>query len=340
MKNCLSSHSTCNCTGDQLQFLQEGNLAASSEVQQFEHVVQPDEEKLRLDRYLVRKHPDFTRSYITRLIQSRDIHVDGRVVKPGHRVRGGERISVRIPVSSSTELLPEPVAFSILFEDEDITIISKPPGLVVHPAAGHQGGTLVNGLLHHYQQLPQLEQGRPGIVHRLDKDTSGVMLVAKKEPALRKLAQAFRERSITKIYFAVLQRSPNEEQGRINAPIGRHPVHRKKMAIRQNGGRYAVSNYQIVERFSNGMCLARVHIETGRTHQIRVHMASLHAPIVGDTLYGHGTSRIVQEMPGRQLLHASSIEFVHPSHGHPIHCTAPLWPDMRNYISHLREGAG
>ena len=306
----------------------------------FQHVVQPVDEKQRLDHYLVRRYPDFSRSYINKLILSHHVSVGGKVVKSGHKIRSGDTIDIHIPPPVQSELQPEDIAFDTLFEDEHLLVISKPPGLVVHPAAGHHSGTLVNGLLHRYQNLPQSEGSRPGIVHRLDKDTSGVMLVAKTEMSLRRLAEGFKEREMHKTYHAVLLRYPGDEQGRIVAPIGRHPANRKKMSIRPIKGRYAVSQWHVVERYGNGMCLAEVDIETGRTHQIRVHMASVNAPVAGDELYGGKPSAHVPVIPQRQMLHASSIQFNHPVSLEPMHFLAPLWPDMEEVVQSLRELTG
>ncbi|MBM9510844.1 RluA family pseudouridine synthase [Desulfogranum marinum] len=302
----------------------------------FQHVVQPVEEKQRLDHYLVRKYPDFSRSYINKLILSHHVVVGGKAVKAGHKVRSGEMIDIHIPPLAQSELQPEDIAFETLFEDEHLLVISKPPGLVVHPAAGHHSGTLVNGLLYRYRNLPQLDGGRPGIVHRLDKDTSGVMLVAKTEMSLRRLAESFKERQIHKIYYAVLLRYPGDEDGRIIAPIGRHPANRKKMSIRPIKGRYAVSQWHIIERYGNGMCLAEITIETGRTHQIRVHMASVKAPVAGDELYGGKIGVHTPGMPCRQMLHASCIQFNHPVSLEPMQFLAPLWPDMEEVVQTLR----
>ena len=305
----------------------------------FHHVVQPVDEKQRLDHYLVRIYPDFSRSYINKLILSQHVVVGGKAVKSGHKVRSGEIINLHLPAPVQSELQPENIAFDTLFEDDHLLVISKPPGLVVHPAAGHHNGTLVNGLLYHYRNLPQLAGGRPGIVHRLDKDTSGVMLVAKTEISLRRLAEGFKEREIHKTYHAILLRYPGDEQGRIVSPIGRHPANRKKMAIRPIKGRYAVSQWHIVERYSNGMCLAEVDIETGRTHQIRVHMASVNAPVAGDELYGGKPGVHAPVVPCRQMLHASCIQFNHPVSFEPMHFLAPLWPDMEEVVQTLRNQA-
>ena len=234
------------------------------------------------------------------------------------------------------------VDFSILYEDESLLVLTKPPGIVVHPAAGHNSGTLAHGLLYHCDSLPGIEEQRPGIVHRLDKDTSGIMLVAKTDDALKKLAEDFRDRKVTKTYHAILLRCPSEKQGRIVAEIGRHPVNRKKMTVVKSSGRYAATSWGIKEQFDNGMCFAEVGLETGRTHQIRVHMASLGCPVACDRLYGGRVAEISGLPVSRQLLHASTVRFNHPAHGRPLTLTAPLWEDFQDILNLLRgrQGAG
>lgn len=298
--------------------------------------VLPQYAGVRLDHYLVQLLPEQSRSSLDRLIRSGLVLLNGCTVKPGCKLRLNDIVSVALAVTPTNEgrPQPQPVDFDILFEDEHLAVISKPPGLVVHPAAGHSDGTLVNGLLHRYGEMTFLAGNRPGIVHRLDKDTSGIMLAARTEAMHRLLAAAFKERQIRKTYHALLLRSPAADTGRIDAPIGRHPVNRQKMAVRPHDGRHAVTNWRILERFRNGCCFAEIGIETGRTHQIRVHMSSINAPVLGDVLYG-GKSQTVQA--DRQLLHASQLRFVHPATGQACHFTAPLWPDMQAVLDQLRE---
>lgn len=291
---------------------------------------------LRLDHFLTRHFPEHSRSSLHKLIATANVLVNGQVVKAGYRLRGQETVTIRFPQVKEEQLLPEKIDFPILFEDEHLLVLSKPPGLVVHPACGHAAGTLVHGLLHHCKDLPTVEGGRPGIVHRLDKDTSGIMLVAKNEFALRTLMADFKDRRIHKTYHALLLRAPRDPQGKIVNPIGRHPVDRKKMAIRPSAGKYAATNWKIVELFANGWCLVEVGIETGRTHQIRVHMASIHSPIAGDSLYGGSVGRESRLQPLRQMLHASTLRFEHPVSGQPLCFTAPLWTDMQQLLDALR----
>ncbi|XOF34717.1 MAG: RluA family pseudouridine synthase [Candidatus Electrothrix sp. YB6] len=296
---------------------------------------------MRLDHYLALRLPDYSRSSLGRYIRSSHILVNNRAVKPGYRLRTGDDVQVNLPAfpdAADTAGRPaaQPVEFEVLYEDRDLVVINKPPGLVVHPAAGHTDRTLVNGLLHRYQDIAALEGDRPGIVHRLDRNTSGIMLAARTERMQQLLAAAFKDRKIRKTYHALLLHTPKEANGRIVAPIGRHPVHRKKMSIRPEG-RYAATCWQVLELFANSLCFAEIRIETGRTHQIRVHMASLKAPVAGDTLYGGKPDSSAGIKAERQLLHASSLAFVHPSTQQECLFTAPLWPDMEQALACLRE---
>ena len=304
------------------------------------YVVLPAEAGQRLDHFLLEKHPDQSRSSLHKRIEAGDIRVDGRPVKAGYRLRPKHAVTVALSPPPASDLRPERIEFPVLFEDAHLLVINKPPGLVVHPACGHQNGTLVHGLLHRLGTLPAADALRPGIVHRLDKDTSGALLVAKTEVALRLLMAAFKDRNIRKTYQAILLRTPREAEGRIVAPIGRHPVQRKKMAVRPEGGKYALTAWRVVERFANGWCLAEITIETGRTHQIRVHMASVLSPVAGDLLYGGAVGREVLPRPERQMLHASTLRFVHPVTGENLCCTAPLWEDMQGLLDGLRDQHG
>ena len=291
---------------------------------------------MRLDKYLTSQIQDYTRSALGKLIHDGMVLVGGQSQKTGYRVRAGDTITVTFPPPAPTTLEPEQVDFEILHEDDDILVLVKPPGIVVHPAAGHRSGTLAHGLLFHCDALPGVDEQRPGIVHRLDKDTSGIMLVAKSDLALRKLSEGFRQRTIKKTYHAILLRCPREDNGRIVEPIGRHPVKRKKMAIRPVDGRYAATRYEVKERFGNSMCFVELDLETGRTHQIRVHMSSLGCPVAGDELYGGRISGSIEVEVSRQLLHASSIDFTHPVSEERLSFTAPLWPDMELVLDRIR----
>lgn len=291
----------------------------------------------RLDHFLAVRYPEYSRSFFLKLIQQQAVQVNGSpVAKAGHKLRAGEEVLFTPPPPEPSELRPEPVAFDIIFEDNDLILINKPPGLVVHPGSGHKNGTLAHGLLFLHHDLPGIEEGRAGLVHRLDKDTSGILLAAKTEYALRAMMRAFQDRAVDKTYHAILLRSPQASSGRIDAPIGRHSVMRQKMAICQQGGRYAATNWRVQERYANGWCLAEIGLETGRTHQIRVHMASQNTPVAGDALYGGSAPAGSGIMPSRQMLHASSLSFIHPSRGERLSWTAPLWPDMVDVLAQLR----
>lgn len=289
---------------------------------------------LRLDHFLVRQYPDFSRAALGKLVHSGAVLVNDLCVKTGYRLRENDSVSVSFPAGEPSTLAPQPIEFGILYEDDDLLVIDKPAGLVVHPGDGHRQGTLVNGLLYRYPSLPGKESDRPGIVHRLDKDTSGILLVAKSETALKELGESFKNRLIVKTYHAVLLRYPGRDSGRLVAPIGRHPVNRKKMAVRPEHGRYSATGWQVLHRWP-GFCFAEIGLETGRTHQIRVHMASLGSPVAGDRLYGGRTEATRKLAIDRQLLHASSIRFNHPVTGEAMALTAPLPEDMQQVIAHF-----
>jgi len=310
-----------------------------NDTQQFFLSVTPAEAGLRLDHFLVQRLPDYSRSFLRKLILDGLVTVAGESCKAGCRLHTGVGVKVVIPPPLPSELIPERIDFRVLYEDDSLLVLVKPPGLVVHPAAGHWQGTLAHGLLYHCESLPGTEEQRPGIVHRLDKDTSGVMLVAKSETALRQLTSDFQSRNIRKIYHAVLLRCPAESSGRLVAAIGRHPVQRKKMAIR-GSGRHAATCWRVLECYANGMGLMELDLETGRTHQIRVHMASLGCPVAGDDLYGGRVPSTYGLEVSRQLLHASTISFPHPLSRELLEFTAPLWPDMMAIVEHLRVGGG
>ncbi len=292
---------------------------------------------MRLDHFLVRTVADTSRSNLGKHIRAGHILVNTVQVKPGYKLQVGDAVQVELPAAQPSTCIAQPVAFDVLFEDEHLAVISKPPGIVVHPAAGHADGTLVNGLLYRYAELPGLADNRPGIVHRLDKDTSGIMLIARTEKMQRQLSAAFKERQINKTYHALLLRTPADPVGRIVAPVGRHPVNRKKMAVRYTSGRYAASRWQTLETFANGFCFAEIVIETGRTHQIRVHMSSLGVPVAGDSLYGGKIPESLGITADRQMLHASTLSFIHPETGRECEFTAPLWDDMDQLLAQLRR---
>ena len=299
----------------------------------------PDCAGMRLDHYLVQAGTDYCRSEITRLIRSGAVLLNKERVKPGRRLRPGDRIILRPPAPILPRPRPREIDFTILYEDQALLVIDKPAGLVVHPAAGHDHDTLVNGLVYRYGDLPGNDPLRPGIVHRLDRDTSGVLVVAKTRSALTRLSAGFKNREVDKTYHAIVLRGPRQATGRLVAPIGRHPVKRQKMAIRETGGRYAATRWQVLASWP-GFSLVQITIETGRTHQIRVHMASMGAPVAGDELYGGRIGEIGGVAVRRQLLHASTLSLNHPETGQIMTWTAPLPPDMEQVLARLGKPAG
>ena len=295
---------------------------------------------VRLDQFLAAHGEEIgglTRSALKKLITDRRVTVNGALVKPGYRLKEGEEIVVELPPPVAGELVPEAIDFPILYEDSAIIVLVKPPGLVVHPACGNPTGTLVHGLLYHCRDLAGVGgELRPGIVHRLDKDTSGVMVVAKDDASCRSLVDQFKAKEVQKAYVALLDGCPATGRGTIRSLIGRHPVHRKKMAVLERGGREAVTHWR-ARPLAAGFSLADITIDTGRTHQIRVHMAAAGTPVAGDALYGRRNPRYRELGIGRQCLHAARLAFHHPVDGRPMEFAAPLWPDMAHTLK-LLEG--
>ncbi len=291
---------------------------------------------IRLDQFLVLTIPSISRSVLANSIRKGHICVDDVCRKNSYRLKEGDIVSGEIEKHEVIDVKPQRIDLSIIFEDEFLLLLSKPPGLVVHPGNGNSHGTLVNGLVHYCQSIAEVGDSlRPGIVHRLDKDTSGIMLVAKQDFVHRKLVDDFKNRRLTKEYLALLHGVLKEKSGRLVASVGRHPVHRQKMAVIANGGRHAVSNWQSLQEFSNTFSLVKLVIETGRTHQIRVHMAYIGCPVVGDRVYG--AHRDNSTFP-RHLLHASRLIFHHPVTGQLMDHTAALWPDFADVLNDLSGG--
>jgi 23S rRNA pseudouridine1911/1915/1917 synthase len=296
----------------------------------------------RLDAFLRSYFPAVSRGTIQRLMEQGDIKVNGQPVKPNHRPRAGEQIEVHWPEPKSALARPEAIPFEILFEDKDLLVVNKAPGIVVHPAAGHEEHTLVNALLHHCAgQLSGIGGvARPGIVHRLDKDTSGCLVVAKNDATHIALADDFAERRVDKVYEALVCGQLARASGEIRAAIARHPTHRKRMAVTDESGRDAWTSYRVLERFKAATWVEAV-LHTGRTHQIRVHFHHLGTPLVGDEMYGNRQNLRLKELARyaapRQMLHARKLSFVHPGTGRRVVFEAPLPEDFRAALAALRS---
>jgi 23S rRNA pseudouridine1911/1915/1917 synthase len=302
----------------------------------------------RLDRFLAAALPELTRSQVKRLIDQGQVRLDGDSVKAGHRLRGGELLHVSLPEAEAVAARPEAIPLDILYEDRHLAVIDKPAGLVVHPAPGHAGGTLVNALLHHCPDLAGIGgELRPGIVHRLDKGTSGVMVVTKDDAAHHDLARQFKAHTISRRYLALVHGVVQQLQGQVDRPIGRHPTERKKMSGRSRSGRRAVTHWEVRQRFDRDrLTLLELRLETGRTHQIRVHMAELNLPLVGDPVYGRpglaaalADTRLRCLVQGlqRQFLHARLLGFRHPLTGAALEFSSGLPDDLADILTHLED---
>jgi 23S rRNA pseudouridine1911/1915/1917 synthase len=285
----------------------------------------------RLDLFLHQSFPDHSRSMFQRLIREGKVWVNGKSGISKASIAPGDEIEIEFPAPKPTQLEPESMSLSILYEDKHLVVLDKPAGLVVHPGAGHAEHTLVHALLHHCRgQLSGIGGvERPGIVHRLDKDTSGCLVIAKTDLVHRKLAEAFHSRSVEKIYLALVWGKPRMLSGRIAKPIGRHAVNRRKMAVNE-AGKEALTEWKLHQAL-NHVSLLECRLHTGRTHQIRVHLASVQLPIVGDALYGRAQSNAGSKAR-RQMLHAWKLSFEHPVKGVKINCEAPLPEDMKSLI--------
>lgn len=299
-----------------------------------EFTVEPGME-MRIDRYLSEQCSDMSRSYLQKLVKEGGVCVGGTAVKSNYKVSAGERVTLEVPEAVEPEIVPEEMELDIIYEDTDIILINKPKGMVVHPAAGHYSGTLVNGLMHHCRADLSGINGvmRPGIVHRIDMDTTGVLIVCKNDMAHNAIAEQLKEHSITRRYYAVVHGNIKVEEGTVNAPIGRHPVDRKKMSINEKNGREAVTHYRVLERFGQ-FTYVECRLETGRTHQIRVHMASIGHPLLGDAVYG--PAKCPYKLQG-QTLHAGILGIIHPRTGEYMEFSAPLPPYFEALLTKLRQ---
>ena len=289
----------------------------------------------RIDKYLSEACCGLTRSYLQKLLKSQLVEVDGKAVKNSYRVSAGETVELDVPEAVEPEIEAEPIPLDILYEDKDIILINKPKGMVVHPAAGHYSQTLVNGLMYHCRGELSGINGvmRPGIVHRIDMDTTGVLIVCKNDFAHNSIAEQLKVHSITRKYYAIVHGVIGEDEGTVDAPIGRHPVDRKKMSINYKNGKHAVTHYRVLERFKQ-FTYVECQLETGRTHQIRVHMASLNHPLLGDSVYG--PSKCPFKLQG-QTLHAGVLGIIHPRTGEYMEFSAPLPEYFENLLEKLRK---
>lgn len=300
--------------------------------------LQVDEVAPRLDQYLAKELPQFSRSQIKKLIQQEQVLISGQPAKPGAPVQPGSLVTLHLPPPKPDTPRPESIPLDIIFEDDDLIVINKPAGMVVHPAHGHNAGTLVNALLARYPDLAAMTQvdshaaERPGIVHRLDRDTSGLIIVARTPTALHHLRRQFKARTVEKSYLALVFGRPQAPEGVIEVPLGRDPRHRQKFAPRPDG-KPARTRYRVAQRF-DGYSLLEIGLETGRTHQIRVHLAWLKCPVVGDTVYGRKKNALGLT---RQFLHAWRLGFQHPRTEQPLQLEAPLEEDLQAVLDRLRN---
>lgn len=293
------------------------------------------DDRLRIDKFLSEEMEEHSRSFLQKLLKEGLVTVNGKVVKPNYKLSPGEEILVRVREPEEINIEPEDIYLDILYEDADVLVVNKPKDMVVHPAAGHYSGTLVNGIMYHCKDSLSGINGclRPGIVHRIDKDTTGALVVCKNDRAHQVIAERLKEHSITRRYRAIVHGNIKEEEGTVNAPIGRHPNERKKMAINERNGKHAVTHYRVLERLK-GYTYIECRLETGRTHQIRVHMASIGHPLLGDTVYGPSKPG-VSGLQG-QTLHAMILGFDHPITGEYLEFEAPLPEYFEKLLKKLR----
>jgi len=303
--------------------------------------VPEDSDGVRLDRFLASVVADRSRSQLQRLISDQSVRVDGRVAKSNQLVKRGQTVVLDVPEPVETGLHAEPLPLQILYQDRDVIVVDKPAGMVVHPAAGHASGTLVNALLHHVDDLSGIGgEKRPGIVHRLDRGTSGLMVIAKNDAAHEELARQFHDREVEKEYVALVW-GVVQAGRRIDAPIGRDPANRKKMSARARRSREAVTRIVRAEHLNPAVTLAQIAIHTGRTHQIRVHLSAIGHPVVGDPLYGGVHRRVPGDVHAvthlqRPFLHAARLAFKHPADGRRMEFTSDLPDDLQQVLDELR----
>ena len=297
--------------------------------------VTTEQEGERLDKYLSMIYPDLSRSFFQKLIKEDHILVNNTVQKANYRMKEEDMVAITIPDAVETAIVPEDIPLDILYEDEDVLIVNKPKGMVVHPSAGHVSGTLVNGIMFHCKESLSGINGeiRPGIVHRIDMNTTGSLIVCKNDESHVCIAEQIKEHSVNRIYEGIVCGNVKEDSGTIEGAIGRHPIDRKKMAINEKNGKPAITHYKVLERFGNYTYM-QFKLETGRTHQIRVHMASIGHPLLGDDVYSSGKSPF-KHLQG-QTLHAKTIGFIHPRTHEYMEFSAPLPEYFENLIVRLK----
>ena len=297
--------------------------------------VEKENAGIRIDKYLSDNMEDISRSYLQKLLKEKSITVNEKEIKANYKVQEGDVVSVSVPEPEEPDILPEEIPLDILYEDDSLMVVNKPKDMVVHPSAGHFSGTLVNAVLFHCKGNLSGINGimRPGIVHRIDKDTTGALLICKTDTCHRILAEQLKVHSITRKYRAVVQGNLKDDEGTIEGPVGRHPADRKKMAINYKNGKEAVTHYRVLERFGNATYI-ECQLETGRTHQIRVHMASIGHPLLGDTTYG--SAKNPSHLQG-QALHAMVLGFLHPVTNTYMEFTAPLPEYFLKLLEKLRK---
>lgn len=287
-----------------------------------EFVIEEKSAGERIDKFLSDSLPDLSRSYIQKLIKDGQVTVNNKIVKANYKMNAGDLLLMEEPELQEPDIVPEDIPLDVLYEDSDLLIVNKPKGMVVHPSAGHYSGTLVNALMHYCKDDLSGINGvmRPGIVHRIDMDTTGSLLVCKNDFTHNDIAEQLKEHSITRVYHAIVHGNLKEDEGTINAPIGRHPVDRKKMSINHKNGKEAITHYKVLQRFKN-FTYIECRLETGRTHQIRVHMSSISHPLLGDVVYG--PAKCPYKLQG-QTLHAKTIGITHPRTSAYLEIDAPL----------------